>query len=341
MKLRLDPWAAEYNTAFHADTSAHTEKTNVNASFEVAQADWHAIKPPESHILWDDLLFLDGSRRIEARVLLENEQAEVAFGALGTYGVGVVSCCANLSRRATFIDLHAHGMQNVNRICVLSSGHSLPDFKLLPNMRSQLGQLEYRVVSSSERDADAVIRRLQVEMLNAEQLLASRLVEAFPNALIICDGPRPFGLKETNVIGYIKTIHDVKVGKSQLELIRQLEEGERSPIYLIETDDKQRQYFEWFLRLRDPRPWLYSLAGMVRLQAYAGANPEETFETAQIIADWSCLNLRAFASRQHQDPRAPQQLLPIRALENELGRRMGHPQVVRRRITQFLAQGEH
>ena len=56
---------------------------------------------------------------------------------------------------------------------------------------------------------------------------------------------------------------------------RGLEQGERSPLYLVRTRDAENSYFEWFLRLRDPRPWLYSLAGMVRLQAYAGPNWSE------------------------------------------------------------------
>jgi len=331
MKLRLDPWAAEYNTAFHADTSVEAQ-ANVDTAFECS--DWHAIRPHDAETMWEDLFFIDGSRRIEARVLLEEDAAQVAFGALGSYGVGVVSCCARRSRPATFLCEPEHLL--IRRVCALSSGHTHAAFEIRATV-SCLGELKYTVLETQERDPDAVVRRVQGEMLETEKKLASRLLSRAPDALIICDGPRPYLGGEENVVGYLKTIHQPKVGERELSVVRGLEQGERSPLYLVRTEDPSNQYFEWFLRLRDPRPWLYSLAGMVRLQAYAGPNPEGRLGWAQNLADWTCKHLPAFASRQHQDPRAPQQLLPIRALEGELSRRMGSAQVIRRRVMQFLA----
>ena len=333
VRLRLDPWAVEYNTAYHAET-AGDGREDVDTSVE---GPWRRRKPESAETFWNDLYFLDGSRRIEARVLLEQDAAQVAFGALGTYGVGVVSCCAKKSRQASF--LHGDETLFVRRICALSSGHSTADFALIET-RSRLGKLHYEVVGTAERDPDAVVRRLQTEMLDAEKRLASRLVSQNSAALIICDGPRPFIGGEKNVIGYLKTIHEPKISEAELNVVRGLEQSERSPLYLVRTRDAENSYFEWFLRLRDPRPWLYSLAGMVRLQAYAGPNWSERLPWTANLADWSCRNLPEFASRQHQDPRAPQQLLPIRALEGELSRRMGNAQIIRRRVMQHLASLE-
>ncbi len=140
-----------------------------------------------------------------------------------------------------------------------------------------------------------------------------------------------------NILGYVKTIQKVKINTAQLAVVQRLEQGERSPLYVINPGSAQQQYFEWFMRLRDPRPWLYSLAGIVRLQAYAGPDPDARLEDAINLANWLTLTLPKLASRQHQDPRAPQQLLPIRALEAELHRRMGNHAVVRRRITRYLS----
>ena len=85
VQLRLDPWAVEYNTAYHAET-AGDGREDVDTSVE---GPWERREPDYAETFWDDLYFLDGSRRIEARVLLEQDAAQVAFGALGTYGVGV------------------------------------------------------------------------------------------------------------------------------------------------------------------------------------------------------------------------------------------------------------
>lgn len=330
MRLRLDPWAAEYNTALYAEPGA-SERSDLDLSVECPIGAWAPVAPQGAARV-AEVVFLDGGRRVEARVLLEDDRAQVAFGALGSLGVGAVRCCDG--ERAAFLDLW-----RIDRVCALSGGRRLEDFALEPPPGGS-GRLEYRVLSTPERDADAVVRRLQRAMLDTEAELTARLRDTFPDALIVCDGPRPFLLGEGDVLGYIKTIHDVKVPERELALVRTLEQGQRSPLYLLGSDDPGRQLFEWFLRLRDPRPWLYSLAGIVRLQAYAGPDPTASLARARALADWSCLALPAFASRQHQDPRAPQQLLPIRALEAELRRRMGHPQVVRRRVTRFLSQLE-
>lgn len=332
-RLRLDPWAAEYHTAYLAE-ARETARENVDASVEVDAGAWRALRPAAPQAA-QELVFLDGSRRVDARVLLEDARAQVAFGVIGTTGVGAVHVAAERrSVRARYVACR------VDHICALGSGRTLGSdgFALAPHDGREHCELRFRVVTTPSREVDAVVQRLQRAMLDAEGTLSARLRDDHPGALIVCDGPRPLLGDDPRVIGYVKTIHDVKVGEAQLELARRLEAGERSPLYLVETGDGSHSTFEWFLRLRDPRPWLYSLAGMVRLQAYAGPRPETRLEAARALADWSCQHLPAFASRQHQDPRAPQQLLPIRGLEAELGRRMGSSGVVRRRITRYLSR---
>jgi hypothetical protein len=330
MRLRLDPWAAEYNTAYQAEFALEPKELRVDHAVELPADGWRAIRPEVTKPLWAELLFLDGRRRTEARVLAEDDEQQLAFGVLGAYGVGGVSCCPEGSRRAAYLDLW-----EIRRICALSSGRHMADFPILTALKSQFGPLEYTVVSTPESEVDAVLHKLQSEMLAAEERLAGRLCGDCEDALVIVDGPRPLRSANLNLIGYLKTIHEVKLGREQLTVVCGLEEGQRSPLYLVEA--RGYHYFEWFLRLRDPRPWLYSLAGMVRLQCYAGPEPKGTFAHARHIADWSCASMPRFASSAHQDPRAPQQLLPIRALEAELGRRMGSAEVIRRRITRHLS----
>jgi hypothetical protein len=322
----------EYNSAFMADETP--DKRTVTSDIETS--DWRPITPLQRDALYETLLFTDGSRRTEARVLLEDERKQVAFGALGSFAIGCVSCCARGSRQAQFVDMQALGMSAVQRVCTLSSGYQLAHFELVSPFVQYLGKLEYTVKASSETDADAVIRQLQLEMLASERQLAARLASSYPEALIITDGQRPAVGAVTNVVGYLKTIHVLALSEAQLTVVRQLEAGQRSPLYLIDSGDVSSQKFEWFLRLRDPRPWLYSFAGMVRLQAHAGSDPQARLEAVVRLADWLAVVLPRYATLQHQDPRAPQQLLPIRALEPELRRRMGDAQLIRRRIVSYL-----
>ncbi len=339
LKLRLDPWATEYNTSYFVEQNNESTAENVDTAIEMA--DWQAIVAnlDIKNFPYERLLFIDGSRRIEARVLLEDEEQQVAFGALASYGIGAVDCCPHQSRVAKFVDLQAIGLNATERVCVVGRGQKYEDFDILPRLTSQLGNLKYKTVSTAEQDVDAVVRELQDIMLKAEHNLAANLESNFKNALIISDGPRPYMGKTPvkSVVGYVKTIHKMSISKKELTVVRELEQGERSPIYLIGGDDKSKQIFEWFLRLRDPNPWLFTLAGMVRLQAYAGSRPEEKLEEVKALADYLSLLLPKFASQQHQDPRAPQQLLPVRGLEAELRRNMGNPQIIRRRITEHLS----
>ena len=339
MNLRLDPWAAEYNTAYYAEvTNREDDQVSLNTALEQAADAWQPIQQPAPETTWTDIFFLDGSRRVEARVLLEQDRRQLAFGAMGSYAVGAVSCCAHFSRPATFVD-----DMRVKRICALSSGYDRVNEPTPLEVNAvapfQLGHLRYDIIPTEETDADAVVRKLQQEMLEAEKALAGNLADSHPQALIVVDGRRSLLSRERNLVGYVKTIHDIKINRAQLDVVQRLEQGERSPIYLVNPGRSEQQYFEWFLRLRDPRPWLYSLAGMVRLQAYAGNDADAYLNDTINLANWLSATLPTLASRQHQDPRAPQQLLPIRALEAELRRLMGNPAILRRRITRFLSQG--
>lgn len=343
--MRLDPWAAEYTTAYYADTvqeALDSQKIDIR----VEQASWQALTPlatNEDAMPWQRLLFSDGSRRIEARVLLEDDDnIHLAFGAMGSYAIGLVHCCPKQpsSFAAHFVDTASVvGIPNVHRLCALSHGREREDIALPADLQRSFGSLRYTISPCEHTEADAVIQQVQNEMLKAERRLISAVMHHYDDALIICDGQNPLleSPQAHNVVGYVKTIHQLRVAREQLEVVCALKEGQRSPLYLVMPENsKKSPYFECFLRLRDPSPWLYSLAGMVRLQFFAGKDPERMLEPAQKRADWLSLNLPRFASRQYQDPRAPQQLLPVRALEAELRRRMGNAQLIRQRIMAYL-----
>lgn len=328
MKLRLDPWGVEPGLASQAE-EVPAQRSEVVLDVEYSR--WRPLRPPPPALLYDRLLFLDGSRRVEARALLERATGGPVFSALGSYGVGAVACCPQQGRPAEFVALE------VERLCVIGSSQTLPDFIVPASRAGQLGMLSYRVVSIALTEPEAVVRRLQFAMLEAESLMALRLSQQ-PEVLVICDGPRPRIGEAERVVGYLKTIHELRIGEPELAVVRHLEAGERSPLYLLKGVASEHDTFQCFLRLRDPHPWLYSLAGLVRLQFYAGRTPEQTLPRAALLADYLAALLPRFAGRGHQDPRAPQQLLPVRALEQELGRRMGDLQLIRRRLTDHLAR---
>ena len=60
---------------------------------------------------------------------------------------------------------------------------------------------------------------------------------------------------------------------------------------------------------------------------------------AQLLADRTAAMLPRFASEPHIDPRAPQNLVPIGALERELRRRLGDKNFVFRALREAIGAG--
>jgi hypothetical protein len=57
------------------------------------------------------------------------------------------------------------------------------------------------------------------------------------------------------------------------------------------------------------------------------------------LADFAAKRLPGFASSAIRDPRAPQNLVPVGALEQELRRRMGDALLIRRGIERRIFEG--
>lgn len=339
-RLRLEPWGLGYLGSLHdaagfAPSAVHDgpdepiEPLGDDAlQLELPLVEWRGLTP-RAPAKVPKVLFLDGVRRVEARLLLEDDAP--AFGALGSCAVGAVSCTPG-GGAASY-----DAAPLIERWCTLAGGRSdLPDVILSATDGTQ--RLRYRVTASPETDSDAPVRLLQEKMRLAERNSASRLVADLGEGLLICDGPRPLIGADERVLGYLKTVQSQRLPAAALRVVRALAEGERSPLYLVGSGDTAR--FEWYVRLRDPRPWLHTLAGNVRLQAHAGADPRAQLGRAQALADWSAATLPRFATRSHQDPRAPQQLLPVMALEQSLRRRLGSSSLLRRRLIATLASEE-
>lgn len=320
-RLRFDPWTPDFQGAYQADPAA-LEELPVNIGIEREEADWAPLTAafePE----FPELIFIDGSRRMDARIQVEEESGTFfAHGGLGTTAVGAVAVSA--SSRARFLpDLRA------DRWCFTGAGSDHEGI-ILEAAGSHVGRLHYRHVKVAETDPDSILQALQNRMRQEEAMLAQALSRQHEQALFVLDGPLPRETVGERTIGYIKTTSIQRLQKPQLDVASRLQAGERTPIYLV--GEGERRNYEWLLRLRDPAPWYYSLAGTVRIQVAAPAGETGLSDFVKSVADWSCSRLPAFSSLAHQDPRAPQQLLPVRALEAELKRHMGNPLLLRRRI---------
>jgi hypothetical protein len=91
--------------------------------------------------------------------------------------------------------------------------------------------------------------------------------------------------------------------------------------------------YAWYVRLSAPLPFDADLTGLARLEIADTIG----LDTARATADTTTALLPAFVPGRGRDPRAPQNLLPIGALEARLRRRMGDIRIVRYRFAALVA----
>ncbi len=314
LDLRLDPWQVDYGTEMRLGPPPAEAGTS-DLSVELDARAWVPLAPGPGAILPARVAFVDGVRRVEARVLARDGE-RLVHGAFGTFGVGAAIVEAG---RATW------GPEAIGRVLALSGGVSVPGaIEIGPGVT-------YRPVSAAEDDPDAPLRRLQEEMRLAESALGRRIADD-DGTLVVADGPLRFDDHRGAAVGYVKRFFE-RHGVA-LSFLAALRPGTRSPLLAITGHGFSR--YSWFVRLAPRGPADFDLAGLARLEVSDAVG----LEAARRLADGTALRLPEFAPTRSRDPRAPQNLLPIGALESRLRRTMGDPQIARRRIEAFLARPE-
>lgn len=319
LDVRLDPWAVEYGAELPLGAAADDEpQPDVDPNVELPRGQWEPITPAAQAPVPPRLAFVDGVRRIEARVLARHGDA-LAHGAFGSFGVGAVLC---EDGHATIAEARAE------RVLALGAGLSLP--AAVPVSPA----LVYEPLSTSETKPDAPLGRLQEAMRAAEEALAQRLARG-ADTLVVCDGPlRPSafaGHGAGTTVGYVKRLFETYLDAELLRVVARLPAGARTPLFALRAPQRFAR-LAWFLRLAAPHPGDIDLAGLVRLEVRDGVG----VDAARRLADATARLLPRFAPSPGRDPRAPQNLLPIGALEQRLRRLLGDPRVVRRHIEAVL-----
>jgi hypothetical protein len=118
----------------------------------------------------------------------------------------------------------------------------------------------------------------------------------------------------------------------QASLLSRLATGQRTPLFALGHQILDR--YAWYQRLVTPEPHWHSLSGLIRCEV----RMEIGLETAQVIANALGAHLPRFAGRPGLDPRAPQNLAPVGALEAELRHRLGHSGLMRRVVEARVRQ---
>jgi hypothetical protein len=299
MRFAVDAWAPEYGTGTEGEALTPSD-VPTDITVEVPVAEWAprdpgVVTPPHA------MLFVDGVRRVEARIWVTEPDGVVHPGICASYGAGVVRCNDRASVDAATVERR-----------LFSSAPGATDIE------TRYGTFAATAVSSDTPDGLSLA--LQQRMGELEVTLARAAVTR-PDEIVVVDGPLRQHGHGPGTVGSIKTQHRSYGPPVVLAIVGQLGVGQRTPVFVV-GDRFSR--FSWYLRL--PGPITHPLAGVVRCEASCDLHVDEVIA----LADRVSAALPRFASQPHKDTRAPQNLYPIAGLERELRRRLGDPALLLR-----------
>ncbi len=315
-RLRIDPWEVDYGDQTPLALYEDRPEEQVDHEVEVADGQWLAITPSDATETPDRVVFIDGVRRLEARVNARQGEQWI-YGGFGSHAVGAVEIHDS---QASF------GEIRVFRTAVLGSGRRLP---APVHVRDDL---VYAAESTPTTEVDGPLRHIQKSMRLAEATLARDLCR--DDALIIVDGPLSFEPERRGLaLGYIKRVHELYLHSKFIPLLATLPAGARTPMFAIRSAKAGFSRYAWFQRLTDPGPGATELHGLVRLEVAGDVG----LDVARGLANAATVWLPKTIPKRARDPRSPQNLLPIGALEQRLRVQLGDARLIRRWIETLVA----
>lgn len=308
MRFSVDGWDPGYGSPVDVQDLAETA-AKVDTTLEVSSSDWAPVPPSVGVSVPGAVLFVDGVRRIDARVWIDDAGAadgqgrRAVPGLCASYAAGVVCSCgagAHLAvsevRRGLFTDAHT-----ANHVDIVSGRYTF-----------------HRTVPSAELPpAASLTNALQRALTDLEITVAvdARTVgHTGEDDLLVVDGPLRGRAHLPRALGYVKSHNAQYLPNDLNNVVAELGTNERTPVFAIGGSWDR---YSWYLRLPclPAGPW----SGIVRLEAAIELPLSNVVELANITQSL----LGRFASVEYKDGRAPQNLVPIAGLERELKHRLG------------------
>ena len=321
MRFNVDGWDTGYGLALDVDILAESEAAVV-LDVELPPDQWHPINPRTDMTPPAAVLFVDGVRRIDARVWIDEPigadglaPTSATAGICASYAAGVVCCCdgqahviATEVRRGLFT-IAAHALDVTTRAGTYEACYTVPrDGTPLPVTLSTA--LQQRLADVELTTAVAARSTLRGHTPDADDLL-------------VIDGPLRGRAHLDRAVGYIKSHRSEYLPPELNSLVGTLSAGQRTPVFRMGTTWDRHS---WYLRLPGApgAPW----AGIVRLEATADLARDKV----TTLANLTQVVLPRYASTEYKDARAPQNLYPIGGLEKDLRHKLGDQQLLYRAL---------
>jgi hypothetical protein len=350
MRFSVDAWDVGYGTALAiAEEDLPASVARVETDVETPAGQWTPIPIPipiASAIPHPSaVLFVDGVRRIDARVWIDDSAAPgddtlpvggiaatASMAVCASYAAGVVCCCGQPGRQQA----HLLGAE-IRRGLFTTAAHAT-------DIWTRAGT--YRARHTVGRDTVPLTmtlsNALQQALAEIEVITALAARTALPHAaehagsspnrqdgaddLLVIDGPLRNRAHLPRTMGLIKTHRAGYLPPELNRVVAALTAGQRTPVFLMGTSWERHA---WYLRLPSTpdvpgAPW----AGVVRCEAATDLSLAQLIALANLSQTVLC----RYASVAYKDSRAPQNLVPIAGLENTLRHRLGDTRVLYRAL---------
>jgi hypothetical protein len=303
VRFSVDPWDPSYGGSIETDLDP--SEVAVNAGVEVPPDAWGPVESSAAPA--PEVLFVDGVRRIDARVWITDDEGVSEPGVCASYAAGVVRAAERAEvvqtavRRGLFSASRAMRSITTHHVSVAYEPHAAAD-----------GTPESLWIAIQEQMA-----RVEIEMAGAAR------DEVDGDALVLLDGPVTNRTHITGAVGVIKTHATAYLPRELHLMVGDLPECCRTPLFTIGGRGSRHS---WYVRLpgAPDAPW----AGVVRCECSASLAPVDAIALAEVVT----ATLPRYASEAHKEARAPQNLYPVGGLERELRRRLGDPDVLYRAL---------
>jgi hypothetical protein len=305
----VEDWAAVYGSPYLV--AAEDVALGPTPLLEDGPDELH-FHTPETSLEPIAVAFVDGVRRGEATLYL-TDAGVLARGIAGAHGCGAV--IAEWGLRARFERCAT------TRLVIWGSG-------VTADLPSASGGYEWTSHSIASVDPDAPLQDLQRRMREAEGRLAEELCA--DGYLTIVDGPLNFvRSRDLPVVGFVKTHHQPLLVPEFHVRVPELAAGQRTSVF-AKRADIYSAYVRLAPRARTAGPW----SGIVRIEVPSSAGLKQAAATADLVAAM----LPRFAGVAHADPRAPQNLQPVAALERHLRHLLGDAGLATRAVRDAVAR---
>ena len=320
MRFAVDTWAPDYGTS--REEQLREASRPVDVGVEVPGDDWQPVTPDQTVAVPDTVTFVDGVRRIDARIWIGDSDQ---FGEAGTNSdrLDKPGVCASVAAGAVRC---SPGSAVIETVVVERALFTAADNAEPLDLGPGFGHAgHYQLKPLPTAGDEALYLAVHGHMSRLEEGLSEELHEP---GLVVFDGP--LGVRDgANAAGYIKSQHVQYLQEDEHQMvIARLEPGQRTPIFHI---GGELANWSWYLRLPGPRS--HSMSGVVRVELPGLGD----ISCASERADQITAALPRFASEAHKDSRSPQNLYPIAGLERELRRRLGDATLLDRALRQHAA----